>query len=624
MANDRKFTNNSDTDDYIFDEDSDISFEELELQNEDEDETADNADNANNGSQPEGGGAGRRGRIVRVAIIAAVVIVLAAAGVIVERLVPNNKTVDLDAYYKVAGGNALIYNYDITEYNSIVSDGHSYAQLDFYIDKITDKFYYDSDNQSVIYTTPTSIYTVKAGQKSYDCDGRSTTLEYDPVVIKNDTVYMAVEYAAELEAFTYEIYDNPQRLAIIHDGTGNDIVSLGDKAVVRDKASVKGAVFEKAADNTDTVWCADGAVRNGWIGVMASDGRHGYVRTKYAEVTGQTKEYDSGHTSEEYTSIHKDYDIVMVWHAVYAESDNDKIQSLLEETKGVTTVSPTWYKAIDASGNISSMADWDYISTVHDAGMEIWPLISDFTSTDADAGWDEAALFANTAARRNLISNIINEIETYGYDGINIDFEKVPADSARDYKQFIRELSIECRKAGVVFSLDNYVPRPYNTQYSRAVQAECADYVIVMGYDEHYAGSEEAGSVASISFVTDGIDGTLKEVPKEKVINALPFYTRLWMESVDESGNVKLSSKTYSMQGALDIVAELGTGMEWDDETKQYVAYGDVDGVKYSIWLEEDESIKAKMDVVRDRGLAGVSGWSLGMEKPSVWDIITE
>lgn len=190
----------------------------------------------------------------------------------------------------------------------------------------------------------------------------------------------------------------------------------------------------------------------------------------------------------------------------------------------------------------------------------------------------------------------------------------MPSDSAVDYRQFIRELSIECRKAGVVFSLDNYVPRPYNAQYSRDVQAECADYVVVMGYDEHYAGGDEAGSVASIDFVTDGIDGTLKEVPKEKLINALPFYTRLWMESTDENGNVKLSSKTYSMQGALDIVAELGTGMEWDEEVGQYVAFGEVDGVKYSIWLEEDESIKAKMKVVRERELAGISGWCLGME----------
>ena len=402
------------------------------------------------------------------------------------------------------------------------------------------------------------------------------------------------------------------------------MVSLKDKAVIRDKASVKGAVFERASDNTDTVWCTDGASRDGWLGVMSSDGRHGYVKSSYADVTDTSKEYNSGHEAAEYTSIHKDYDIVMVWHAVYAESDNNNIQSLLDATKGVTTVSPTWYKVTDATGSISSMADWDYISTVHDAGMEIWPLISDFTSVDADAGWDEAKLFANTASRRNLISNIINEIKTYGYDGINIDFEKVPSDSAVDYRQFIRELSIECRKAGVVFSLDNYVPRPYNAQYSRDVQAECADYVVVMGYDEHYAGGDEAGSVASIDFVTDGIDGTLKEVPKEKLINALPFYTRLWMESTDENGNVKLSSKTYSMQGALDMVAELGTGMEWDEEGGQYVAFGEVDGVKYSIWLEEDESIKAKMKVVRERELAGISGWCLGMEKPSVWDVITE
>lgn len=621
MADDRKFTNNSDTDDYIFDDEEDLSLEEIELNEENDGYKSGTPDSTEPSAR---GSKDRRTYIIRAAVIAAVVVILVAAGIMIERFVPNKKAVNLNEYYRTSVGNALIYNYDITEYSSLVVDGHYYAELDFFINDITDKFYYDRDNKSVIYTTPTSIYTVKSGDKSYDCDGNSTSLTYDPVVISDNIVYMSVEYAASLEAFTYETYVNPQRLAIISDGTQNTVVSLKDKAVIRDKASVKGAVFERASDNTDTVWCTDGASRDGWLGVMSPDGRHGYVKSSYADVTDTSKEYNSGHEAAEYTSIHKDYDIVMVWHAVYAESDNNNIQSLLDATKGVTTVSPTWYKVTDAKGSISSMADWDYISTVHDAGMEIWPLISDFTSIDADAGWDEAKLFANTASRRNLISNIINEIKTYGYDGINIDFEKVPSDSAVDYRQFIRELSIECRKAGVVFSLDNYVPRPYNAQYSRDVQAECADYVVVMGYDEHYAGGDEAGSVASIDFVTDGIDGTLKEVPKEKLINALPFYTRLWMESTDENGNVKLSSKTYSMQGALDIVAELGTGMEWDEEVGQYVAFGEVDGVKYSIWLEEDESIKAKMKVVRERELAGISGWCLGMEKLSVWDVITE
>lgn len=644
MRNIRKYTNNSDTDDYIFDDDIEtidlfdesgkavshdndekLNEEDYEYGREENQAAADeHSDLEEYGNEPKSKGKKRHTVIAVCSVASAVILII--AGIIIERFVPSRKYVDNNEYYDLenADGARLIYDYKLTDYEVIVQDGRYYIDNDFFKENITDKFYFDKGNESVIYTTPTQIYTTKIGTSEYDIDGVEMTLDYVPAILSEERIFIAVDYAADKAGFSYEIYSEPDRIAIMTDGTEYNVVELGQKAVVRDKASVKGSIFEKASDNTDTVWAASGEDSDGWIGVMAADGRKGYVKEKDAQVISSRLVYNSGYVPEEYTNQLKDYQIVLAWHAVYDTGDNNEISALLENTRGITTVSPTWYKVIDEEGTISSLADWEYISTVHDAGMEIWPLISDFTSTDQEGGWDEAELFANTDSRRRLIKNIITEITTYGFDGINIDFEKVPQESGDDYKQFIRELSIECRKAGVVLSIDNYVPRTYNSQYNRAAQAECADYVIVMGYDEHYAGGEEAGSVSSIEFVTDGIDGTLEEVPKEKLINALPFYTRLWMEGQDEDGNYTLNSKSYSMQGGLDIADELELDIEWDDEVKQYVATGIVDGVSYSIWLEEEKSLEAKMAVVRNRELAGVACWSLGMELDSVWDIITE
>ena len=624
MRNDRKYTNNSDTDDYIFGDDID-EIDEVEIEENMEQEKDGYEDSLPQAEKELSDIRKKRHIIISVSAVAAAVILI-VAGIIIERNMPSGKRVDYNEYYGIGQSRSvgLIYDYELCDYQVILQNGQYYIENDFYKENITDKFYYDKGNDDVIYTTPTQIYTMPVDAFEYHIDDEKIQCQYAPVIKSQDEIYISVEFVADKAGFSYEVFSAPDRLAIMTDKTEYSVVELNNKAVVRDKASVKGRIFEKIADGSDTVWVSDGYGKDGWIGVMANDGRKGYVKSDTAEITDSKLVFDSGYVGEEYTDQLKDYRIVLVWHAIYDINDNLKISELLNKTEGVTTVSPTWYKVTGEDGSISSFADWEYIRTVHDAGMEIWPLISDFTSVDENNGWDETRLFSETESRRRLIDNIVTEIVTYGYDGINIDFEKVPQEAGEDYKQFIRELSIECRKAGVVLSIDNYVPRSYNTQYNRAAQAECADYVIVMGYDEHYAGSEEAGSVASIDFVTDGIDGTLDEVPKEKLINALPFYTRLWIEEPDENGNYTLNSKSYSMQDGINIAHELELEIEWDDEVKQNVAKGVIEQTYYSIWLEDEESMKAKMDVVRDRDLAGVAGWCLGMELESVWDIIKE
>lgn len=97
---------------------------------------------------------------------------------------------------------------------------------------------------------------------------------------------------------------------------------------------------------------------------------------------------------------------------------------------------------------------------------------------------------------------------------------------------FIRELSIACRANNIILSIDNYVPE-YTYYYNRREQGIVADYVVIMGYDETLPSSETPGPVASLNFVRKGITDTLNVVDKSKVINGIPFYSRVWCTTPD-------------------------------------------------------------------------------------------
>ena len=189
-----------------------------------------------------------------------------------------------------------------------------------------------------------------------------------------------------------------------------------------------------------------------------------------------------------------------------------------------------------------------------------------------------------------------------------------------------------CRLNGIVLSVDNYVPADHNLFYNRKEQGIVADYVIIMGYDEHYATSPEAGSVASIDWVRKGIENTLSEVPAEKVINAVPFYTRLWEERpkteeelAEESENeefvpYKVTSKAYGMDGADRLLSEHNAEKVWNDVCGQYYAEYTEEGSTYKIWLEEEESIELKAALIREYNLAGIAAWKLGFERQDIWE----
>ncbi|MEG2871511.1 MAG: glycosyl hydrolase family 18 protein, partial [Clostridium sp.] len=287
---------------------------------------------------------------------------------------------------------------------------------------------------------------------------------------------------------------------------------------------------------------------------------------------------------------------------------------LLSTSQGVNVIAPTWFSLSDNDGNYESLASKSYVDKAHAMGIQVWAVLDNF-SRECSQNVQSEKLFAKTAARKKLISKLMKEADTYGFDGINLDFESLQEAAGVHYVQFIRELSVSCREKGIILSVDNYVPAAYNKFYNRKEQGIVADYVIIMGYDEHYAGGDP-GSVASLGYVEKGIKDTVDIVPKEKVINGVPFYTRLWTQKGD-----KITSKAMGIFSAKQWISDNNVELIWEEEIGQY--YGEVqtaDGFSY-LWMEDAKSLGLKMDLIKKYDLAGVSGWKLGLETQDMWDV---
>ena len=246
----------------------------------------------------------------------------------------------------------------------------------------------------------------------------------------------------------------------------------------------------------------------------------------------------------------------------------------------------------------------------------MWAVANDFDGGIASPQ-DTLTVLSDTKTRQALAEKIAASAVTAGVDGINLDFENVREESAEAYLMFIRELSVLCRKEKLILSVCSYVPQNYNLYLDRASQAEAADYIVTMAYDEHHAGSEEAGSVSSISWVKAAAEETMREVEASRIIVALPFYTRIW----ESDAGSRPTSRALSMREAENAVSEYGMKVVWDETTQQDYAEA-VSGVKRQIWLENKASLTAKLELLENYPIAGIAAWKLGLEKPEIWDIM--
>ena len=530
----------------------------------------------------------------------------AAAGFILYRKYkPSKEQVDQSEWYQASGNESAVFlNSEREEgVKGRYIDGQVYLPVDWVDEAVNERFYWDEENSQLIYTLPDQI--VYANEETMGSSGK-------PLLVQQDgTVWLLSSLVSAYTTVRIETFDTDGVHRIFVDTTweSQQLAKVKKNTALRIRGGVKSALITEVPSGAEVTVLEQ---LENWSRVRTEDGQVGYLPNRRLKET-EAKTLVSTFQEPEYTSISMDEPVVLVWHQVTNLSANQAMQTLISATKGVNVIAPTWFMLTDNSGNYESLADKNYVDQAHAMGMQVWAVLDNFNKGD---NVQSEVLFASTAARKKLIASLMKDAQTYGFDGINLDVEGIKASAGPHYVQFIRELSVDCRKAGLVLSIDSYVPASYSAFYNWAEQGRVADYVVMMGYDEHFAGGE-AGSVASIGYERQGITDLLKQVPKEKLISAIPFYTRIWKE--DASGT---SSQSVGISSAKEWVETNQVELYWQEDLGQYYGELEKDGVNYEIWMEEERSLELKMQLIRDNGLAGVACWRLGLEPADVWDVV--
>lgn len=605
-----------------------------QMQNKNTTQRTRSAQNGSNRKRRNGASRRRRKRNLafKMSILVLIVIGIVGGAFLLKRYSPSKEKADLKKYYGIEQDNqvAVIIDNQILEAKAAMFDGKPYLEYSLVRDYLNDRFYWDSNENILLYTLPEGTIRADVGSNEYTLQKEKKSEDYTIIKTEGSTAYIALDFVQKYTNIEFKTYEDPQRVMIISDWGKIRTATVKKDTQVRYRGGVKSPYLTEVSQK-DKVTVIEN--EGDWKKVRTEDGYIGYIKKNCLK--NEKEETISREFEEQvYTNISKDYTINMAWHVVTNQSANEKVLQTIADTKGLTTISPTWFTIADTDGNINSLASSQYVNYAHQSNIEVWALVRDF---DGGIGSYEESyeVLSHTSKRENLVNQLIAEALQTGIDGINVDFEKISAECGEHYIQFIRELSVKCRQNGLVLSVDNYVPKTYNAHYHIEEQGKVADYVIIMGYDEHYSGSYESGSVASLNFVKEGIEATLNAVPKEKVINAVPFFTRLWKEVpkteeelAEEAGteaaeySVKVTSEALGMEAAEQAIADAGAQTTVDEATKQNYAQWEADGATYKIWLEDETALEEKLKLMKEYKLAGTAAWRLGFEKSSVWELI--
>ena len=430
------------------------------------------------------------------------------------------------------------------------------------------------------------------------------------VWLRDGTVYLSLSYIRQYTDLDTYIYENPGRIAIQYQFSDVNTVTAKKDTYVRFRGGIKSEVLAKVKKGTNLILMEE---LEDWDQVATMDGYIGYVQKK-AVSQPEERTFERQFSREEYDYIKMEQPVNLVWHQVTNMEANAGFAEATANMTGVNVISPTWYSIIDNEGNISSLASSDYVAQAHEKGLQVWGLVDNFNENISTT-----EILSRTSSRQNLVRQLVDAALSAGLDGINIDFEYLEEAVGIHFLQFLRELSVETHKNNLVLSVDNPVPEDFTSHYDRAEQGRVVDYVIIMGYDEHYVGSEEAGSVASLPWVEQGIKDTLTEVPAERVINAVPFYSRLWKTLAGT-----LSSEAIGMGQAQEVVQKYKVETYWDKNTSQNYGAFESEGAEFQIWIEDAQAIAEKVKLSSKYNLAGVAAWKLGFESSDVWQAISD
>lgn len=564
-------------------------------------------------------GAHMKKRILPVIIAILLILVIAGGAlgkVLLDKYSYSKEEADWNEFYQVSESDrsAIILQDEMVEEQALIRDDVCYFDLATVHKYMNEVFYADMTEKLLLYANPTEVIRTTFGETSYTTTEGTQDAGYVISFVEGDTVYVAADYVKLFTNYSYDCYD--RHVQVYTEWGTRQVAQLKKDTAVRLRGGVKSPILTQAAKG-DTLEILE--QMETWSKVKTSDSVIGYVENKrLGDITEETETPVTDYQEPEYTVLTSDSKICLGWHSIGGVGGNDTLYSMVSGTKGMNVIAPTWFSLTDENGSIRNFGTANYVTTAHNMGLQVWGVVDNFNyANETGTAISTLNMLSSTTSRQNFVRNVTDAAVSLGLDGINVDFEQLNSDCGPHYVEFIRELSIQCRNMGLVLSIANYVPFNFNDYYRLDIQGQVADYVIIMGYDEHWHGSKDPGSVASISYVSGGLDRTLQEVPANKVVNALPFYTILW-----KTEGTDVTDEYITMNNEADFMSRAGVTAEWDEETCQNYAEWTSGNATYQIWLEDAESIAVKLNMMATKNIGGVAVWRLGYGTQAAWELI--
>lgn len=540
-----------------------------------------------------------------------------------------------DIEYKTSVGSQVIavaLEHEYSKDYAIMKDVDAYININTIKENVDKRFYWDKKEKKLLFTDAKAVYTVAEGEMVIHSD-TDENVGYTVFLTENNKCYVNIKFVEKFIDLDYKVTKGNEKAPAVINlkyKSGEKTVFKADSDIeMRTKGDYQNLIVTEIPEGTEVTLIEQG---KNWNKVKTDSGFIGYIPVKEL-VDPKTKKIEYKNDDAEYTHVTLDKKVSLAWNQVYNQNANNNLDELLMNTEGINVVSPTWFSLMDKRGNLSTLADLEYVEKAHKKDIQVWALFNDFTDKKLTK-----TVLTSTELRQRFVRNIMYYVDSFDLDGINIDFEYISKDIADDYMQFLRELSIECRKTGTILSIDNYAPSEWSEYFDREQQLKLADYIMIMNYDEHTSGSEEAGSVSSMTYAEMSIKDTIEEAKDaSRIINGMPFYTRVWKETPQEdgdgtgtlvqdavNGNYYLTSEAVNMNTAEKAYKEAGVKPVYDKTTGQNFVTYSKGRATYSIWLEDETSVKARLELMNKYNMGGVAYWALGQEKDSIWKVISK
>lgn len=548
----------------------------------------------------------KKKRIIKIFIAIIAIIIVAIIGYKINDYIifDKNKTINL-----------VINNKNVTsnlKKDIFIQDDEIYMSKQD-LGNFFDKYIYeDTKNNQIVTTYDNKIGAISLEENKINING-SNKETYAHAIEKNGTIYIPIQELEDVYGIEIKYIENSKVLTI------DSIAKEQKKAIITKNVAVKSSTrfiaktIDRAEKGNYVVVISE---ENGYARIRTENGKLGYVKSNKIANTVVVRE-------EIQTTKQIEGKVNLVWD-YYSEvaTAPDRTGVTMD---GVNVVSPAFFH-LNSKGELTEnigQAGKKYIEWAHSKGYKVWPMVQNAGNGMMSV---TSEIMNDYNKRQKLIEDIVAACVEYKLDGINIDFENMKQEDKDMYSRFIIELTPRLKDIGLVVSVDVTAPdgsETWSMCFDRHVIGDVADYIVFMAYDQYGASSNKSGTTAGYNWVELSLNKFLKteEIESQKIILAIPLYTRLWTE--DSSGNLVKTPSTVSIKN-IENVIPANAQKQWNEELKQYYVEYKEGSYTKKIWIEDETSLKAKISLIRNNNLGGVASWEKGMETDGFWTFLKQ